>query len=359
MNRSCKQTLLAIALLAAGAPPAALGQSTAATYEGADRDARLAAAARKEGSLLLYTTTPEEYMRRLTSDFETKYGVKVNIWRARSEMVTQRVITEDRGGNHSVDVIQSIASSIEALRREKLLREVRSPATKNLVSGAAPAHGQWAASLLYVFVQAYNTNRVKKEDLPGSYADLLHPRWKGMLALEASDHEWFYAVVKGMGEERGVALFRDLVATNKLSVRTGHPLLASLVASGEVPLALTVYNYSPEQLKRKGAPIESFAIEPAIAIPDGVAVSARAPHPNAAILFRDYMLGEDAQRLLAQIGYVPTHTKVESPLKQAKVQVLDPAALIDQFERSNALFEEVVLGRRAPATGRRPFPGGG
>ena len=242
---------------------------------------------------------------------------------------------------------QSIAPSVEALRREKLLQEVRSPASRNLLQGAAPEHGQWAATLLYVFVQAYNTDKVRKGDLPKSYADLLDPKWKGMIGIEASDHEWFYAVARRMGEEKGAKLFRDLVADNKLSVRTGHPLLTNLVASGEIALALTVYNYSPGQLRKKGAPIDSFVIEPAIAIPDAIAVPAQAPHSNAAILFRDYMLGEHAQRLLARIGYVPTHTKVQSPLKDTKLQILDPSALVDDYERSNALFEEVILGRRA------------
>ena len=300
----------------------------------------------RASALMLYTTTPEQYMRRLTADFEKKHGIKVNIWRARSEAISQRVISEGRAGMNAVDVIQSIAPSVEGMRREKLLQPLKpSPATRNLIAGAAPAHGEWAATLIYVFVQAYNTAKVKKEDLPRSYAALLDPKWKDMLAMESSDHEWFYAVIRGLGEEKGIRLFRDLVANNRLSVRTGHPLLTQLVASGEVPLALTVYNYAPEQLKKKGAPIDSFVIEPAIGIPDAIAVAARAPRPKEAALFRDYILSEDAQRILADIGYVPTHARVESPLRQTQLQVLDPAALVDEYERSMRLFQEVVLTR--------------
>jgi iron(III) transport system substrate-binding protein len=284
-------------------------------------------AAKAQESLMVYTTTPEEYMRRLTAPFEKKHGVKVNLWRARSEAISQRVIIEARAGTHVVDVIQSIAPSVEALKREKLLR------------------GDWAATLIYVFVQAYNTSKVRRDELPKTYAELAQPRWKGMLGIESSDHEWFSAVVRGMGEERGVALFRELMA-NGLTVRTGHPLLTQLVASGEVPLALTVYNYAPEQLKKKGAPIDWFAIEPAVGIPDAIAVAARAPRPAAAALFRDYMLGEEAQRIIADIGYVPTHKGVASPLRQTKVQVLDPAALLDEYDRSLGLFQDVVLGQK-------------
>jgi len=318
--------------------------------ESPGRNERLSAAARQEGSLLLYTTTPVEYMKILTEEFERKSGVKVIIWRSRSENVLQRIITEAQSGHSIFDVAQSISPSMEALHREKLLQEVKSPYFKDLIPAAIPAHKEWVATLLYVFVQAYNTNKVKKQDLPKTYADLLDPKWKGRLGIESSDHEWFYTIVKDMGEEKGLKFFRDLVATNGLSARTGHPLLTNLVASGEVPLALTVYNYMPEQLKQKGVTIDWFAIEPAIAIPDGMGISKNAPHPHAAVLFYDYMLSEDAQKLLAKIGYVPTNKKVESPLQKTQIKLLDPATLLDESDKSTRLYEEILIKRGAPKT---------
>ena len=172
--------------------------------------------------------------------------------------------------------------------------------------------------------------------------DLLHPRWKGRLGIEAGDHEWMSAVIKDMGEDAGLRFFQDLVRSNGLSVRTGHPLLTNLTSSGEVPLALTVYQYSVAQAKKKGAPIEWFAIEPAIAIPDGIAIARKAPSPNAALLFYDYMLSPEAQRIVARIGYVPTSTRVDSPLKGVKLKLLDAATLLDEQERSMARFEEIL-----------------
>ena len=340
---------LLLCLFALNSPMPAIGRSVdqIALDEGADRNERLRAAARQEGSLLLYTTTPVEYVKILTSDFERKFGVKVNIWRSRSENVLQRIISEARGGHSVFDVAQSISPSMEALHREKLLQEVRSPHFKDLIPAAIPAHKEWVATLQYVFVQAYNTTLVKKPDLPKTYTDLLDPKWKGRLGIESSDHEWFYSVVKDMGEEKGLKFFRDLMETNGLSVRTGHPLLTNLVASGEVPLALTVYNYMPEQLKQKGVTIDWFAIEPAIAIPDGMGISRKAPHPHAAVLFYDYMLSEDAQKLLAKIGYVPTNKKVESPLKKTQIKLLDPATLVDEADKSTRLYDEILIKRSA------------
>jgi iron(III) transport system substrate-binding protein len=344
--RGTLNVVLTFAALAWCAPT--FGQSLAqlALYDGLDRTQQLIAGARKEGSLFLYTTTPLEYVSLLTDDFEKRYGVKVNVWRARSEVLLQKVLAEARGGTHIVDVIQSISPPMEALHREHLLQEVRSPVAKDLVTDAVPAHGEWVATLRYVFVQAYNTSKVKKEELPKTYDDLLDPKWQGRLAIEASDHEWFYSVVQDMGEERGLKFFCELVAKNGLSTRAGHPLLTNLVTSGEIPLALTVYNYSPDRAKEKGAPIDWFVIEPAVAITDGVGVARKAPHPHAALLFYDYMISVEGQKILAKIGYVPTNKKVESPLKGVRIKNLAAAPLLDGQQKSNSLFDEIVVARR-------------
>jgi iron(III) transport system substrate-binding protein len=195
----------------------------------------------------------------------------------------------------------------------------------------------------HVFVHAYNTNLVRKQDLPSGWNDLLDARWKGKLAIEGDDHEWLASVIADMGQDEGVRYWRQLVATNGVSVRSGHPLLTNLVASGEVPLALTVYQYSVEQAKKKGSPIDWFVIGPAVSITNGIAIPKKAPHPNAARLFYDYLLGQEAQRVLARIGYVPTSTKVESPVKGVTLKSLDPAVLLDDQARSMRQFEQLIL----------------
>src|SRR5215510_1138720 len=144
---------------------------------------------------------------------------------------------------------------------------------------------------------------------------------------------------------RGDSLFfRDLVAKNGLSPRTGHTLLNNLVIAGEVPLALDIYNYMPEQARRKGAPIDWFALEPAIARSNGVGVARHAPHPNAARLFYDYLLG-DAQQYFVSMDYVPSNTKVTSPLKGIRIVQTSPARSLDESDKWTALFESVVVRR--------------
>src|SRR5256712_8909087 len=106
-------------------------------------------------------------------------------------------------------------------------------------------------------------------------------------------------------------MFREIVARNGHSVRRGHSLRAGLVASGEVPFALTVYNHNAEKLKQRGAPVDWYAIQPAIARVNGVALSRKPAHPHAAVLFYDFVLGE-GQAILVTGNYVPTNRKAES-----------------------------------------------
>jgi iron(III) transport system substrate-binding protein len=315
-------------------------------YQGADRMDKIVAAAKKEGTLTLYTTIAEKDLPPIIKPFEQKYGIKVTIWRAGTDKVLQRTVTEARGRKYDVDVVHFGAPEMEALSREKILQAVASPVHKDLQAGSVPAHREWASTILSVWVQAYNTTLVKKEDLPKTYKDLLDPKWKGKLGIEAKNDDWFATIVHLMGgEEQGLAFFRELVAKNGISPRQGHTLLTNMVVSGEVPLALTVYNYMPEQAKKKGAPIDWIALEPAVARANAVGVAKRAPHPAAALLFYEYLLGPDGQNAMVSIDYVPTNTKVASPLKGVKILPTDPVRSLDEADKWGKLYQETVIKR--------------
>jgi iron(III) transport system substrate-binding protein len=338
--------LLACAFcLAALAAAPVLAQTVAevARYQGPDREQRLIEGAKKEGGLLLYTSFSTGDLGAFVGSFEKKYGIKVTPWRSSSENVLQRAVTEARAGRHEVDAFETNGPELEALHREQLLQEVKSPRLAELVPQALRPHGEWATTRFNLFVAAYNTNLVKKEELPRSWADLADPRWKGRLGIEAYDHDWFAGVVSALGEAQGLKLFRDIVAANGISVRKGHTLLSNLVVSGEVPLALTVYYYRPVQLKAKGAPIDWFALPPAVARPNGVAVSRRAPHPHAAVLFYDFMLGE-AQEIMLKRNFVPSSARAAARLKDTpQFTLIDPKVVLDEGEKWTRLYDEIIV----------------
>jgi len=329
----------AIGLAQAPDPSAQIVQA-----ERPDREQFLAQGASKEREVVVYTSLISEDLTALSAAFEKKYGVKVKGWRAGSEKVLQRAITEARAGRHDADVIETNGPELESLYREKILQPLKSPHLKDLMPQAIRPHGQWVGTRINMFVQSYNTDLVKKEELPKTYADLANPRWKGRLGIEAEDEDWFATVVKEQGEEAGLRTFREIAKTNGFSVRKGHTLLAGLVASGEIPFALTTYSHGAEKMKQKGAPVEWFAIEPAIGRANGVAVARRPAHPHAAALFVDFVLSPEGQAILERGGYVPANLKLGSRAQKLPLKFVDPATVLDEDAKWKKLYSEIVLG---------------
>lgn len=312
--------------------------------QGEARMRALVDAAKKEGEVMVYHSTQTEDLKPVFDAFSRKYGITVRDWRSSSENVAQRVISQTRAGKFEVDLIENNSPDQEAVRRENMLRSMQSPHFADMRPGTLPAHRQYATSTLDVFVQAYNTDKVKPEEIPKSYEDLLAARWKDRLGIEATDEAWFGTLLGILGEARGEKLFRDIVAANGISVRKGHTLLANLVASGEIPFALTVYNYKPAQLKAKGAPIDSIVLQPAIASLHAVAVHSKAPHPHAAALLYDFFLGE-GQALLAQKNFVPSNRNVPSPFGDMPIKGIDGAEAIDKQDAWLKRFEGIFIRR--------------
>jgi iron(III) transport system substrate-binding protein len=311
-----------------------------ATYEGADRHERLLEGAKKEGELTVYHAYPQ--LIAVTNAFTKKYGIKVKNWRSGSEAILQRVVSESRGKKYDVDIIHDNAPESEAMHREGLLQAVASPYLKDIIPAAIPAHRESVGIAIDVYSAAYNTNSIKKEELPKTYRDLLDPKWKGRLGVEAEDQGWFATLVNTMGEQEGLKLFSDIVATNGISVRKGHSLLASLVASGEVPLALSVYSWTPDVLKEKGAPIQGLLIEPVVGQFSSISMAKRAPHPNAAALFYDFMLTEGEQ-ILSDMKFVPTSKKVKSPIPEnVTIKFVDPVQALENQDKWVKTYQNIL-----------------
>ena len=316
-----------------------------ASYAGADRIEKLLAAAKQEGSVSVYTSAAMDDMGAITAAFEKKYGIKVRLWRASSENIVQRAVVEARGGRFDADVIETNAVAMESMQRERLFREIKTPALSELLPAAILPHREWIGTRLNIFVGAYNTRLIRREELPNSYEDFLDPRWKGKLGVEAEDSDWFGGILTALGEDKALALFRAIVAANGISVRKGHTLLANLVVTGEVPLALTAYAYKAEQLRKSGAPIDWLVIPPAVARFEGAGVTRRAAHPHAAILFFEFML-TDGQDILRDRDFFPARANATSLPQGAPLHFLDPAKGLDANAKWGRYFREVVASPR-------------
>ena len=334
--------LAALALAAGGAWAQADALAAADKLTGEARTRALVEGAKKEGEVMVYHSTQSEDLRGVFDAFTAKYGIKVREWRSSSENVVQRVISETRAKKHDVDFIENNSPEMEALRREGMLRKMESPSFGDMRPGTLGAHHTYATSTIDVFVQAYNTERVKKSDLPRTFADLADPRWKDKLGIEAEDSGWFGTLIEASGGDKALATWREIVAKNGISIRKGHTLLAQLVASGEVPMGLTLYNYKPQQMKEKGGNIDWIALQPAVGQLHAVAVHNQATHPFAAALLYDFFLGE-GQKELAKKGFVPSSSKLPSPLGNTPVKYIDPAEALEKQDAWRKQFDDLFL----------------
>src|SRR5260221_167917 len=161
------------------------------------------------GALLDYVQAIVEHTRRST-DYVA--------W------LVQRTLAEARAGKLAADAFEGSGPGLEILHQEGLLEKFYSPAFADIPPQTFPKHGYYAPDNLLFTVMGYNTKIVKREEVPASYADLLAPKWRGKLGIEASNVAWFAAVAKAMGEEQGLAYFQKLSAMAP-QVRSGHTLM--------------------------------------------------------------------------------------------------------------------------------------
>jgi iron(III) transport system substrate-binding protein len=310
-------------------------------FTGPDREAKLLAGAKKEGTLTVYSSAVLEDMNAVILGFQKKYGVKATLWRGGSEEVLQRTVTEARGNRFDVDVVETASPQIEGIVRERLLADVTTPVAADIMPDAKITGRPWIPARLVVMTGAYNTRLIKPADLPKTYDDLVNPKWKGKLGIESDDNNWLMAMAGVMGEERAVKLLRDIVVKNGISVRKGHTLMANMVVSGEVPIALTIYHHEVEPMKRAGAPIAELDLAPEIAFVTGAAVARRAPHPNAAMLFLDYLLSE-GQQILAARGTLPTNVKYQRLPPEWKLAFMDVPKYMDEAAKWTKLYKDTL-----------------
>src|SRR5437773_2418780 len=348
MRLTCFVFSVLLALPAFGVEPTP-GVAAVAAYSGPDRTPRLIAGAKKEGELMLYSSLTQDDQLKLVADFKRRYGVAVKFWRGSQAHILQRVTSETRGGRFEFDVLETNAPQIEALARERLLQKMNSPyVEQELLPEVMPSHGEWAPDRLNLLVYAYNTRLVGPADVPKSWQALLDPKWKKRIGVESTNVEWFAALVESLGEKTGLELFRRM-ADNGLAVRTGHNHSAVLVAAGEIPLMLGIYSHDADRMKAKSAPVDWFILPPAVVLPSAVAVSRRAPHPNAAALFYDYML-TDGQRFYTEVHRVPANKNYDTPVRRLvsdrqAIKIVNAQEAIDDYDKWLDLYKRIIVDR--------------
>ena len=305
------------ALCAAAALLLAAGSAYAA--ERAWLDPALLAAAKKEGSVTIFSAINEEEELPLLQIFQDATGIKADYVRSADASLMARITIEKRAGKESWDVLE--IQAIEGLPKEWRL-PFAPPEAAHLVPGASDPEQRWYGDFLVYHTPAYNTRFIKPADLPRSYADFAkHPEWAGRVAIDSTDRNWLSGVIGFYGEQQGMAIMRELAATLHPALYKGHLALARAVGSGEYWIALNNYVNLTISTITAGDPEDWWILEPVVTTYCGVAVNAKAPHANAAKLLVNYMISAEAQQVRTKAGHIPTRTDVAT----------DPPGMLERF----------------------------
>ena len=308
-------------------------------------------AAKKEGEVNWYTTQiVNQFVRPSITAFEKKYGIKVNYFRGNATDSALKVSAEGKAGRMQADVVDGTATSVMLRREDLVMKWV--PENKFDKQFVDP-DGYWIASNFYVLTPGYNTELVKKADVPKSYADLLDPKWKGKMIWNATASASAGAgftgtVLLSMGEEKGMDYLRALAKQNVVSVASSGRQVLDQVIAGEYPIGLQIFNNHASISARLGAPSAWAPLDTSLAVIATISVTKAAPHPNAAKLFMEFVTSEEGQKLLADAGELPVHPNVK-PLDPTlrpedgkfKAQFISPEQLEQSMPRWSRTYQDL------------------
>ena len=307
-----------------------------------DRDAILAKA-KEEKTLVLYSSADLRDGTALIHAFQKNFRfIEPRLFRVGSSQIPVRVLQEHRAGANLVDVIQAGDFVFYELSRASIFQPYDSPERRAFPAEFKDKDGLWTSGYHNAAVIAFNTNRVKTEDLPKTYDDLLHPKWKGKMILDINGPEWYAGMLQVLGQEKGLNFMRGLAKQN-LHLSNGKVLANQILISGEYNLLVNDYEHLVQSAKKRGAPIDSIAAYPVLSRVSTIALARYAPHPNVGRLYIDFVLSEDGQKILRSFGRGSSRRGIEPDELQKKGVKLSVTemSLAKDFARYAKEFKEI------------------
>ena len=310
----------------------------------------LVEAAKKEGQVIYYTSTDLPVAEKLAKAFEAKYsGIAVRVERTGAERVFQRIGQEYSSRIHAVDVVNSSdAAHFIVWKREGILATYVPEDVANYPAEHKDLDGHFASFRVWLSIIAYNTNLVKAEEAPKSFADLLDPKWKGKIVKAHPGYSGtIMTATYQMQRDLGWTWFEQLAKQNIMQVQSSADPPKKLEL-GERAVMADGNEYNIFQIKEKGGPVEPvYAVEgsPLIIGPNGIFKSS--PNPNAAKLFQSFCFSREAQQLIIDIGGLRSaHPQTQEkpgrkPFRDIKTMKDDAAAVEKEGDAIKARYSKL------------------
>jgi iron(III) transport system substrate-binding protein len=310
----------------------------------ADPQAKLIEGAKKEGEVVWYTTTTLDQSQQVVDRFQKKYPfVKATLFRTGGGPLLNKILTEARGGLYAWDVVVGRGEMVLPLIDKKILAAYASPERKGVYPDLMDKRGYWTAWYVNAYVLGWNTKLVKKDDVPKTYEALLDPKWKGgNISVDTEAYGMLQGLIGLWGKEKAVNWFKRLAALDPVPKR-GNTERVQLAVAGEYPLILA-YNQTMERMLQRKAPIDWLPLEPAVVQVNPAMLAAKAPHPNTARLFMDFLLSKEGGELLRGFQRIPVRTDVEPDpprLFRGYKYVIESPEGYKNFEETVKLYLEI------------------
>ena len=307
-------------------------------------------AAKKEGQVIYYTSTDLPVAEKLAKAFEAKYsGIAVRVERTGAERVFQRIGQEYSSNIHAVDVVNSSdAAHFIVWKRDGILAPYVPEDVAKYPEEHRDADGQFASFRVWLSIIAYNTNLVKPDEAPKSFADLLDPKWKGKIVKAHPGYSGtIMTATYQMQRDLGWTFFEALAKQNIMQVQSSADPPKKLEL-GERAVMADGNEYNILQMKETGRPVEPvYASEgsPLIIGPNGIFKDS--PNPNAARLFQSFCFSPEAQQLIIDVGglrsvHPQTREKAgRMPFKDIKTMKDDAIAVEKQGDSIKSRYTRI------------------
>jgi iron(III) transport system substrate-binding protein len=312
---------------------------------------QLIEAAKKEGKVVWYTSVDLPLAEKISKAFEAKFpGIAVHVERTGAERVFQRIGQEYASRIYAADAVNSSdAAHFIVWKRDGLLAPyLPEDVAKHYPAEHKDPDGMFASFRVWVSIIAYNTNLVKAEDAPKSFADLLEPKWIGKIVKAHPSYSGtIMTATYQMQRDLGWGYFEKLAKQNVMQVQSSADPPKRL-ALGERAVMADGNEYNIFQLKEAGQAVEPvYATEGSPLIVGPTGIFKNAPNPNAARLFASYSFTPECQQLIIDVGGLrsvhpqTTEKPGRRPFKDIKTMKDDPVAVEKQSEDIKARYVRI------------------
>ena len=324
-------------------------------YQGADRDKVLEEGARKEGTVVLYSSMiVSQVQRPIAEAFHAKYPfIDIKYWRGTAEDIVAKVQAETQAHNSIADVVEG-SGLTGGVGEAHVAAPFRSKYSALLPPDYTSADKTAIITRFRYIALGYNTRFISKDDAPKTYSDLLDPKWKGKMAWAIGSGEsgaliMITALRAAWGDAKADDYFAKLAPQQIASLAVSNRAVMDAVVAGQYWIGLGISAHHPIISASKGAPSTTVLLDPVPALSDAIQVLKATKHPYSAMLLVDFMLSPQVQTMLQKAEYFPSNPAVQpadilKPIvpRNAGVPQVDitPEMSVVETPKSAALFQK-------------------